>query len=259
MERIKAWLKAWFKKASEEALAYLSAIAVLIAAVLAKNFGFSDSSATLVWVSLILMVYGFLSFLSPKIMSVWNSLIGKAFFTILTFIGTTLCLSIAEQIVNYSLEVPSSPFVYTQSIVALLVSPMVILVGIGVIMMALIVVALPVFLFGELKLSLRGLLTFAFNTEGGQVQEVGLLRIIAFLVLIGVCFTVLEKSNRYVEIVADITRWYAFHLETERHSYCKLPEGVRVAYITSDMIVTATHDDQQGYTFVMSECEKSLE
>lgn len=259
MKRIKSWLKAWFKKASEEAIAYLSAIAVLIFAVLAQKSGFSSISASLVWVTLLLMVYGFLSFLSPKIMSLWDSLMGKVFFAILTFVGTTLCLSTAEQIVNYSLEVPSSPFIYTQSIVALLISPMVLLLGAVVIMVVLLVVAMPMFMFSGVKLSLKGLLTFAFNPAGSSPQEIGLLRIVALVILISVCSSVLGKFNEYEKFVTDITRWYAFNLETEGHSYCKVSEGVRVAYITSDLIVTASHGTEQGYSFRVTACDTFLE
>ena len=122
-------------------------------------------------------------------------------------------------------------------------------------MVVLLISALPMFFFGGVKLSIKGLLTAAFKEDGSKPQEIGFLRLIALLTFITLCVTLLGKSKDYGEFVADITRWYAFNFETEMHTYCKVPEGVRVAYITSDIIITATNDEQ-GYSFKVTTCEK---
>tara|TARA_R110002049_G_scaffold298517_2_gene488291 strand:- start:95 stop:859 length:765 start_codon:yes stop_codon:yes gene_type:complete len=253
MECITTWLKGWFESASEEAIAYLAAISIFIIAIITKKVGFEDAFGVLSWVASVLMVYGLFIYLTPRLVALWDSILGKVILTIVTFIGTNLCLSLATQVINYSLEVTSAPFVYTQSIVALLIAPMVILAGMVIVLLILFLI-FPVLFFGQVGFSIKSFISGIIG-RSHDVQDLGVLRLIALIITITVCTISLEKISSYSETVADMTRWYAFNLETDLHSYCQVPDGVRVAYISSDLIVTAT-ENEQGYSFKTTVCQK---
>lgn len=199
------------------------------------------------------MVIGILIYFAPSIKKIWGNAVGKLLLTIVTFMGTTVSFSVAGQVINYSLQVPSTPFIYTKSIVAVMVSPVVIAVFLAFTVLFLLVLMMPFLFFENLKLSPKGILTSLWKNEP---KIIGFARVVAFILLISLCFQFLEYSQKYSEKVMDITRWYAFNMEMEEFTYCQVPNAARVAYLGSAQIVLAT-SDEQGYQFNVVTCEKN--
>lgn len=180
-------------------------------------------------------------------------MVGKLLLTIVTFIGTTVSFSVAGQVINYSLQVPSSPFIYTKAIVAVMVSPVVIAVFLAFTILFLLVLMLPFLFFESLTFSPKGILT---SLRKNEPKFIGFARFMAVLLLMALCFQFLEYSQKYSEKIIDITRWYAFNMEMEEFTYCQVPDGVRVAYLGSEQIVLAT-SNEQNYQFNVATCEKN--
>lgn len=242
---------------TEEGLAYWVALFLLILSLLASKpsryFGVQVSQV-LAYAAMGFLLYGFLTYLAPVIKRASESLLIKGLWAGLTIAGATFSISLAQLAVNEALQVPTSGFPHTQTLVAVLVAPVVI----GVFVVALGLLLSPIFqimLYSESgDLSLKSFLSPkppAAQKKSGEAKYIA--RFLAFFLVVGLCFAGLARSNAYLDGVGNFIRWFAFHFETERHSRCSLGQEARVAYLSSDQVVLAQKDGE-SYRFQVVAC-----
>jgi hypothetical protein len=247
---------------SEEGAAYTFAGITFVTYLIIFNiFGLNlDSLKPILWIFIGFMVYGLFIYLTPRLTIVWNSIAGKVIFSALVFLGSAVSMSFSQQIVNLSLQVPSSPFIYTQSIVALLISPFVIVAFIGLAGLFIFPLLMPFFFIEKGKFSLKKTLIFWSwkRNDLPYAHDIGIIRIVAWLCFILASSTTLESSLKYTETIGEFAKWYAYTFETEKHSHCKIDTDSHIAYVNKDIAIAARKTNTD-YEFSLRKCEIAVE
>jgi hypothetical protein len=93
-------LKTNLNSISEETAAYLlSLLSLVVILVVNKALG-SGSIPSLYWITLVILLYGFITYVKNILYPVWVAPLGKLFISIGGVIGTTLSLSFANLLIN---------------------------------------------------------------------------------------------------------------------------------------------------------------
>jgi xanthine/uracil permease len=254
---MRKWILEKSAAMTEEGIAYwVGAILFALALVAIKPSRYFDVELpqVLAYVAVGFLIYGFWTYLSPVLKKASESLIVRALWAAITIAGATVSFAFAQLIVNETLKVPSSAFPHTQTLVAVLVAPVVI----GILVLALGLVLIPVFqvmLHSETgELSIKSLLSPRFEGQNKKGTEAKyFVRFVAFFLILVLCGTGLARNDVYLSGVGDFARWFAFHFETENYSSCVVDPGARVGYLGGDRVVVASKDGNV-YDFKVAEC-----
>jgi hypothetical protein len=246
--------KVTVSKLTNEEAAYLIGLGSLFVTPLLKYYAPFLSY----WLFIGFFLSGAIIWFNIIVKRVSSLLIVKAFWSIVLISGTAFNLGLASINVNSILEVPSSPFIYTVTVTSVLLMP----ITLSVIGILLALPLIPVAILSSITqlkdFSPKRLLTFRFVTSFGKLSAVRFFgRIIACICLFAVCITFNKNSSWYLDIVEDRVKWFAYHLETEEFSYCKLGANERVAYLSSGKIVIASKSSE-SYIFRVGLCETAL-
>lgn len=253
MEIVKSYKDKVSELTNEEA-AYLLGLVSLIATPLISYITPFPSY----WICLGFVLAGAIIWLNTISKQVSSLLFVKAFWGVVIISGTALNLGLASINVNSILEVPSSPFTYTITIASVLLIPL----TFSIIGIFLALPLMPVAIFSSIAkfgdFAPKRLLTLSFVTSFGKHSPVLFFgRIVACICLFSICIAFNKDSSWYFEVVEDKIKWFAYHLETEEFSYCKLDKGERVAYLSNDKVVIASKSSE-SYSFRVSLCESAL-
>lgn len=232
------------KGLSEESFAYASggmflALDIFLDKVLKEEFGkFS------LYISFTLFTYGLLIFITSKLKILWQTWFGKSLISGLMFIVSATCFSFAGVFINGVLKVPSEPFTHTLSIVALLISPVVVALLIGFTMVF--VIPLSFFLIFKVneKPSIKLVLMFWKTTSIPDNQiGLGISRVIGVIILFSICINFSSNNSWYTNPIGKFTAWFAYNFETEKYSHCMINGNERLAYLNKDDIIIAKEDN----------------
>ncbi|NOH86000.1 hypothetical protein F0249_19675 [Vibrio sp. 03-59-1] len=210
------------------------------------------------WFFLGFVLAGAIIWLNTMTKQVSSLLFVKAFWGVVIISGTALNLGLASTSVNSILEVPSSPFTYTITIASVLLIP----ITFSIIGIFLALPLIPVAMFSSMTLlddfTPKKLLTLSFLTNFGRQSPILFFgRIFACICLLSTCIAFNKDSSWYFDAVEDKIKWFAYHLETEEFSYCKLAENERIAYLPGKKVVIASKSSE-SYDFRVSLCESAL-
>lgn len=249
-------LKTNLNSISEETAAYLlSLLSLVVILVVNKALG-SASIPSLYWITLVILLYGFIIYLKNILYPVWGTPLGKLFISIGGVIGTTFSLSFANLLINGSLQVPSSPFLYTQTLLSLLIAPLVISLIFGVVGMFTFPLTLILFTSTKMNLSAKNILTFWMRPRI-QSKMVGgmtlISRIIAMTCLLSLSWSFNGDNKWYASQLDSFTKWYAFNFEMEQYSHCDLEEGERITYINKTAVIIGSVEGT-SYKFKTATC-----
>lgn len=197
---------------------------------------------------------GIFIYLSQLAHKVSSNIVLKSLFSVLFAAAITFSLSLADGLINEALNVPSSPFTYTQTITAILLIP-IFLISISMIFSVIGIFALTFFPTWELISALS-------NTERNAVKNKYPKRTTAarwfYLICMGVMSgEALSQSNSYEQYLKDFIQQYAFNFEMEKYTHCDNSEGEKIAYIDSSAVVVGTKNDK-GYKFEVRACKESI-
>ncbi|WP_141237924.1 MULTISPECIES: hypothetical protein [Vibrio] len=183
----------------------------------------------------------------------------KAFWGVVIISGTTLNLGLASTTVNSILEVPSGPFSYTVTIASVLLIP----ITFSIIGIFLALPLMPIAIFSSVArlddFTPKKLLTLSFIASFGKRSPILFFgRIIACICLFSGSLEFNKGSSSwYSDIVGEKIKWFAYHLEAETFSYCKLAENERIAYLGDGKVIIASKFSE-SYSFRISLCESAL-
>jgi hypothetical protein len=157
--------KAWLEQLTEETSAYLLSF-VLFLIVLFYNLIRGINGETILFViPLLSLLYGFYVYIVQVYRPVWDSIVGKILISGLVFVGSSFSLALSKLAVNASLQVPSSPFLSTISIIALLVSPLAVTLIFGFLGVIILPIAMPLFLNDEGTYSVKRIIYIFLEME----------------------------------------------------------------------------------------------
>lgn len=241
---------------SEEAFAYLTATVLLILSLIFTKVFENLSVIPVLWISLLILEIGFLNYLIPKIHKFWVSKIGKMIVTLGMVIGSALSMSLAGQIINSYLEVTSTPFIYTQTITSIMISPLVISVVFGFLSFIILPFTMIVFSVEGLGLSLKRFVLFWLHqpkdiTNGFLI----LCRIIAFVGLFSLSWSFNANNQWFSDPIGSFAKWYAYNFEMEQFSHCSHADKEKIGYINKDDIVIGI-DNGKEITFRTATCSR---
>lgn len=243
MNTFKTAFDSWIRALSYEEKCYFAGgVAFCIFILLNTILPSSPLVSVSIYTVMLFLGAGVINYLMPYFQRVWGSIVGKFFLTIITFVGSTVCFSIAGQVINWSLGVSSLPFTYTLSVVALLVSPFIIFIFL-LLAFVLLLMLMPLFFYDHTKFSLIEVGSTLVKKEPKAVR--GILRVFGIIILITMLSALLENLFGYSEKIGEFTRWYAFNFEMQPKTHCLIDEGDRVAYLDSSLIVLGKHIDDE--------------
>lgn len=253
MEIVKAYKEKVSSLTNEEAAYLIGFIAFLATPLISYIAPFPSY-----WVCLGFVLSGALMWLNEIAKQASSLLFVKAFWCVVIISGTALNLGLASTNVNSILQVPSSPFTYTITVASVLLIP----ITFSIIGIFLALPLMPIAMFSSVSqlddFSPKKLLTLSFLKNFGRKSPVLLFgRIIACICLFSICIAFNKDTSWYLGVVEDKIKWFAYHLETEEFSYCKLGENERVAYLSDGKIVIASKS-LESYSFRVSLCESAL-
>lgn len=176
--------------------------------------------------------------------------------TLAMVVGSALSMSLAGQIINSYLEVTSSPFIYTQTITSIMISPLVISVVFGFLSFIILPFTMIVFSLEGLGFSLKRFVLFWLHqpkdiTNGFLI----LCRIIAFAGLFSLSWSFNANNQWFSDPIGSFTKWYAYNFEMDSFSHCSHIEKEKIAYINKDDIIIGI-DNGNKITFRTSTCSR---
>ncbi|EGR3265104.1 hypothetical protein DLI08_24175 [Vibrio parahaemolyticus] len=253
MEIVKAYKEKVSSLTNEEA-AYLIGFISFLAMPLINYFAPFPSY----WIFLGFVLSGAIIWLNGIAKQASSLLFVKAFWGVVIIAGTALNLGLASTNVNSILEVPSSPFAYTITVASVMLIP----ITLSIIGLFLALPLVPIAMFSSVSqlddFAPKKLLTLSFLKNFGRKSPVLLFgRIVACICLLSTCIAFNKDTSWYLDVVDEKIKWFAYHLETEEFSYCKLGENERVAYLPNGKVVIASKS-LDSYNFRVSLCESAL-
>ena len=249
-------IKKYLEELNDESSAYfLFAILISLSIVTYRING--DYAKAFFWLSILFLCYGFFAFLLPRVTRIWESLIGKILISGLIFIGSTFSLSLSRIVINTTFQVPASPFIHTQALLAVLNAPLVLSILLGIPSIIIIPITMPFLLSKNETFTAKQILLFwkrdSFIPENWCVL---CLRFVVLFALISICFAFMSKNDWYTSKVTKFAKWYAYNFETEQFSYCQLEKNERIAYIDGDDIILASKTNDE-ISFRTSKCKNT--
>lgn len=250
------------KDLSEESSHYVIG-GVLVLGLSAVSYLFPNLiSKDLFYVPLTFFVCGFLVFIYKSTAKVRGSTVARLLMSVIAVVLSTLSYAVAKQALNYGFEVPASAFPITHSVISLLAIPAVAVIGVsGIGFIA--ILALPFFFIpiDFSRVSAKSFLEFKIPLKPfeDKIFWKAIFRYFALIIMVSVCFTMVEQINWYSERVDGYAKRFAYHFEAEQFSYCALNEGEKVTYLNGDLIVVASYEKtESNYSFRVSTCVSIL-
>lgn len=241
---------------SEESFSYLVSAVLFVLAIVSNKLFSGYGSTTLLWLALIALEIGLINFLIPIVQKLWKSSAGKVVLSYSAVAGSALCMSFAGQIINGYFEVSVIPFLYTQTIVSLLISPLVISIIFGLVSIFLLPLMMVLFMSGGLQLSLKKILIFWQYEPNNDINGFLIIcRLIGFVSLIGLSWVFNSNNVWFTDPVGKFAKWYAYSFEMDSFSHCSHDDKERISYINKDDIVIGI-DNGKEITFRTSTCSR---
>ena len=254
MDILKAYEKEVSNLSNEQSAYIVGSVALIILGVLYKFIAFP-----FYWVSMAFFVYGLAVWVDDIANNMNSILYTKVFGALILLVATTFNLAFASMTVNHILELPSSAFIYTTTIISVILIPLSVSLVLVFIIFPLLPFAILSSVFSIKDFSAKNILMFKPFKSTGNISIIILFgRFISFIIVFSIALSFLNDNNWYIGKVEKFTKWFAYNLEMEEHSYCDMPEGSRVAYLKSDLIAIGTKTDT-SYIFKITSCKKEFD
>lgn len=257
---IKQSVQAFLEKQSEESASYIVAALAIAASLMTKLAGFTEYADLLYYLAAFALIYGFIVFINSLVKPMVQSGLGKLILSGAFVIGSGISLAMARQTINAELQVPSSVYPITQSILAVLLAPLTLSICLALTGVFFIVLGMFLSLTPIRVTSMKSLLV-GWKNEALKGLEIvtNIVRFIGLIVVISLAMAFAKENDGYTEVLASFTKWFAYSFESETHSYCAKASGERVTYLSVKLIVISNRDSEsENYSFRVNNCISSL-
>lgn len=188
------------------------------------------------WATTSFLLVGFVFWMAELADEINSSIIGKSISATIAIVAITFNLALSSTGVNEVLQVPSSPFGYSITLMSVLSIPYTLSL---------------VFSFTFPLLFMLAIVTS--NLIKPNVDELyG--RMISVAIVLTLAVTFLDDNKLYAERSAKVIKSFAYNFEMEKYSYCRLAKNERVAYLGGDKIVVG-RKSYDSYVFIVEECK----
>ncbi|WP_459657114.1 hypothetical protein, partial [Vibrio rotiferianus] len=171
---------------------------------------------------------------------------------------TTFNLAFASSSVHSILEVPTSAFRYTTTLVSVMLMPLSISLMLAFIAIPLIPIAMLNSILSLQNVSAKSLLSLKMFSSTKELSITLMFgRVFACITIFYIASSFLSDNTWYSDRIEGITKSFAYSFEMEQHSYCKLEQNQKVAYLNNELVIIGTENDG-SYLFSISRCEVEL-
>lgn len=217
--------------------------------------GFQEHIEALYYFAVVALVYGFLVFLNSFTKSFIRSGFGKLLVSGIVVVGSGISLALARQTINGELQVPSSAYPITQSILAVLYAPLTLSICLALSGVFFFMIGIVMSFMPFKKISMKSLLVNWRNEAFTANQFVlNIIRLIGLIAVISVAMNFAKENGWYTDTLASFTRWFAYSFESEEYSFCTLQPGERVAYLSNNRVVVTIKDVKDEYLYEIKTC-----
>ncbi|MFA1563203.1 hypothetical protein [Aliivibrio fischeri] len=241
-------------KLSNEQSAYLIALILFpLSILLTETFPFPSY-----WIVSSFLIYGFIVWIREWGDNLNSILYAKSLMALAFLAATTLNVAMASISVNSILEVPSSPFTYTITMVSILTVPFTAAISLTMLAMPMMLISMFSAMFSIKELSAKKIVNFEIWSLMKEVSALNLLgRIFASLTVFFIATSFLGDNSWYTDQVAVFTKWFAYNFEMETYSYCSLPNNAHISYLDGERIIIGINEKSK-YIFTVSNCITEL-
>lgn len=211
------------------------------------------------WMSVVFVAsFGVMRFFSTIFTDLIKNIIWKSCFSLLFVFLVTLSLTLADGMINDTFKVPSSPFIYTQTIVSILQTPLFVVVaaaGLSMIFMFLL-------LFFPYISSMKffNLIPSSLESEKGKKHKniTNTARFFVILCIGYLSFNFLEKSDGYYSFIESTAKEYAYNLEMEKYTHCEMKSpGEHFTYFEPNVVIVGVKKANE-YLFTVRPCKETV-
>lgn len=256
MNRFRSWWETLTEEEAAYLLAALSFVLCVSLSVTARWLGF-HSNALIYLIPLYLLLYGFMQFA----IGIWRlargRALGKLAYSVILLVGGAFTVALSAVGVNGILQVPSSAFPHTRAFVAVLSLPGIVLLTLPFIALLSSPLVLLASIYEHFPESLKELFSDRKKKSVKQGDIVLGVRFITTITLFAALFSAIPLITPYSEWVSDVARWYAYHFEAEKFSYCNLLPNQRIVYLDGDLVIRALPQGE-GFSFAVGQCDSPL-
>lgn len=204
---------------------------------------------------ILISTFGVLGYLSKIVSILASSLLWKAIFSVFFLASTNFALTLSNGIVNEAFEVTATPFVYTTSLVAIMLIPLFIVVC---------TVVLGVYSFFHL-IFFPAVRLFERYQLNPIVSDVKVWKkttaVYRYTVIMCLAYGAQESfsySDGYYEFISDAAKGYAYNYEMEKYTHCEVKAvGEHFSYIDPNTVVVGIQKDDE-YNFSVRPCKEMV-
>jgi hypothetical protein len=261
MDTIKENIQQKLNSLSHEGAAYvLSAILFLFCIVInisLKKLNF-ESLSYIYWLCTLPCIYGFSTYAFKVFENLCASLIGKSIVSLFVIAASTFNLSMASKAVNQALEVPSSAFNYTRTLVSILTIPISGSLSFAVLFILIFILIMLHVILNMYSFLPKNIISFKImKPNANEASGIFIGRAISLMVLLFLSIGFLNNNKWYSDQLMSFSRWFAYNFELEEYSYCSKPANARIAYLESDKIIIGIYNNS-SYSFAVTTCKEKL-
>jgi hypothetical protein len=251
----KRFITSTLQNQTEETSGYVVSLLSSIIFLAGKTIGLQEHVNWLLYFAVIALIYGFLVFLNSLAKSFIESGLGKLLVSGALVIGSGVSLALARQTINSELQVPSSAYPITQSILAVLYAPLTLSICLALSGVFFLMVGVVLSFMPFKVVSMKSLLVNWWN-EAFTAKEIviNVIRLLGLIAVISVAINFAKQSDWYTDTLASFTHWFAYSFESEEYSYCTLKFGERIAYLSNNRVVITTKDVNDEYLYEIRSC-----
>ncbi|HCE3433848.1 TPA: hypothetical protein NG611_004566 [Vibrio parahaemolyticus] len=210
------------------------------------------------WVGFGFFVYGLAVWIHQTANTLSSVLYARALGAFLLLGVTTFNLAFASSSVHSILEVPTSAFRYTTTLVSVMLMPLSISLMLTFIAIPLIPIAMLNSILSLQNVSAKNLLSLKMFSSTKELSITLMFgRVFACITIFYIASSFLSDNTWYSDRIEGITKSFAYSFEMEQHSYCKLEQNQKVAYLNNELVIIGTENDG-SYLFSISRCEVEL-
>lgn len=210
------------------------------------------------WVGFGFFVYGLAVWIHQAANILSSVLYARAAGALLLLAVTTFNLAFASSSVHSILEVPTSAFRYTTTLVSVMLMPLSISLMLAFIAIPLIPIVMLNSILSLQNVSAKNILSLKMFSSAKELSITLMFgRIFACIIIFSIASSFLSDNAWYSDKIEGITKSFAYNFEMEQHSYCKLKPNQKIAYLNNELVIIGT-DNDGSYLFSISRCEVEL-
>jgi hypothetical protein len=192
---------------------------------------------------------------------IYKTLLGKGFLILLLTIFTNIALALSGQVVNDITQVNPGNFPHTQTVLAILMIPMLVIV-LGAFLYFVMLIFSPLLLIFHISDNDFKRFFIPWYSASTEIKYLKITRAVqttSIIIFFGLIYSLSHKiDEKYTVFVSNSARFLLYNFEMYSKAPCVIENGVKIAFIEEDKILVARRNKEGNTTFKLAECKTTL-